>query len=355
VRARPDGVEERDLAVVLAEGWRIDAAALRYAAVGGGSYHWAVRDGEGRRWFVTIDDLGDKAWLGDGRPAVMAGLRSAMDTALKLRRDAGLEFVVAPVPGCGGATVQPLGRRHAMAVFAFLGGAAGRFGEVLPAPERAALVDMLAALHQSTPAVAAGAPRSAIGLPQREALDGALRDLGRPWRAGPFAEPVRTLLAGAADRIRSLLEMFDRLADAVRASEFVITHGEPHPGNVMRAGPRRLLIDWDTVGLGPPERDLWMVVSTTGEEARRYTDLTGRAVDPARLATYRLRWALDDISAFVGELRTGHRHTTDTEHAWLALKQTVEAATGPESPFLRVPAPTHRGARSTSSSSANNC
>ncbi|HJZ04125.1 MAG TPA: aminoglycoside phosphotransferase family protein, partial [Streptosporangiaceae bacterium] len=64
MRDRPAGLREHDLRLVLAEGWRIDAAALRYAAVGGGSYHWVVRDGAGRRWFVTADDLDDKAWLG---------------------------------------------------------------------------------------------------------------------------------------------------------------------------------------------------------------------------------------------------------------------------------------------------
>jgi spectinomycin phosphotransferase len=207
-----------------------------------------------------------------------------------------------------------------VAVFPFLRGTPGRFGQVLPAAERTTLVDMLAALHRSAPTGA----RAAIGLPRRADLDAALRDLGRPWRAGPLAEPTRALLAGAADQVRGLLASFDRLASPVRASEFVITHGEPHPGNVIRAGPQRLLIDWDTVGLGPPERDLWWVVSETGEEARRYADLTGRAVDPARLAMYRLRWALDDISIFVSLLRAEHRQTADTEHAWLALKQTMQ-------------------------------
>ena len=33
-----------------------------------------------------------------------------------------------------------------------------------------------------------------------------------------------------------------------------------------------------------PRRDLWMVVSETGEESRRYADVAGREVDPARLA-----------------------------------------------------------------------
>jgi spectinomycin phosphotransferase len=320
VRARPDGVSDDDVRLALAQGWQIDAAAMRYAAVGGGSYHWVAGDGAARRWFVTVDDLDDKAWLGKSRPAVMAGLRSAMNTALALRWEAGLEFVVAPVPGDDGATVRPVGPRHAVAVFPFLSGTPGRFGEARPASERAVLVDMLAALHRSPPA---GAPVAAIGLARRAALDAALQDLSQPWRAGPFAEPARTLLAEAAGQVRGLLEIFDRRVRTVRASEFVITHGEPHPGNVMRVGRRRMLIDWDTVGLAPPERDLWLVVTETGEEARQYTDLTGRAVDPARLALYRLRWALDDICAFVSRLRTEHRHTADTEHAWLALAETV--------------------------------
>ena len=324
MRARPDGVSEDDVSLALAQGWRIDAAAMRYAAVGGGSYHWVAGDGAARRWFVTVDDLDDKAWLGESRPAVMAGLRSAMNTALALRWEAGLEFVVAPVPGGSGETVRPAGPRHAVMVFPFLTGTPGRWGEVQPPAERAVLIDMLAALHQSAPA---GAPVAAIGLARREELDAALRDVEQPWRAGPFAEPARVLLAGAAGQIRHRLQNFDRLAGAVRASEFVITHGEPHPGNVMRVGSRRMLIDWDTAGLGPPERDLWWVVGETGEGSRRYADLTGRLVDPAGLALYRLRWALDDISAFVNRLRTEHRRTADTEHAWLALKQTVAGAT----------------------------
>jgi len=107
VRDRPAGLREHDLRLVLAEGWRIDVAALRYAPVGGGSYHWVVRDGAGRRWFVTADDLDDKAWLGHTRPEVMAGLRSAMETALALRRDAALDFVVAPACGPGRGAAGP--------------------------------------------------------------------------------------------------------------------------------------------------------------------------------------------------------------------------------------------------------
>jgi spectinomycin phosphotransferase len=317
VRDKLAGLGEGDLRLALAEGWRIDVAALRYAAVGAGSYHWAVRDGGGQRWFVTVDDLDDKAWLGDTRSAVMAGLRSALETTVALR-DAGLEFVVAPVPGCGGALVRPADTRYAVAVFPFVDGTPGRWGEPLPADERAVLTGMLAALHGAAPP--RSAEMAAIALARRADLHAALRDLDQPWRAGPFGEPARTLLAGASGQIRDALEIFDRLAGAVRPSEFVITHGEPHPGNVMRAGPQLMLIDWDTVGLGPPERDLWMVA---GQELGRYADLTGRAADPGLLAFYRLRWVVDDISAFVYQFRSAHGRTADAEHDWQALQETL--------------------------------
>jgi len=200
-------------------------------------------------------------------------------------------------------------------------------------------VVMLAALHRADPAAirlpGSGAlrlPRSGLGLSWRGELEEALRDLGRPWASGPFAEPARALLADAAGPVRRQLDVLDRQAAALAARPPVITHGEPHPGNVIRAaaglaggdaGPAAgglALIDWDTVALAPPERDLWMVATETGDELRRYTELTGRPVDPATLELYRVRWALDDISCFVRDLRAPHRRTPGTEHARQALE-----------------------------------
>jgi spectinomycin phosphotransferase len=326
VRDRPDGFGERELRLALAEGWQIRPVATRYAPVGGGSYHWVVRDDRGERWFATVDDLDVKAWLGDTRMMALAGLRRAMNTALALRRQAGLPFVLAPEPTSGGDTVRPAGVRHGVAVFRFACQPAGQFGQALSGSGRNELTDMLAALHRATPVVAAGAPVAAIGLPLRETLEAALGELSRPWPGGPFAEPARALLAGTAQQIGQLLLAFDQMAGAVAAREQVISHGEPHPGNILGTGRQRLLIDWDTVGLAPPERDLWMVADPAGHQVRRYTRLTGRAVDPAVLAWYRLRWALDDISAFVHQLRSGHRRTADAEHAWRSLRDTVMRA-----------------------------
>jgi spectinomycin phosphotransferase len=191
VRSWPLGVEEGELIVALADGWRIDAATAEYAAVG--SYHLVMRDGEGTRWFVTVDDLDRKDWLGETRTAAFEGLRTAMDTAAALQSQAALEFVVAPIPTLGGETLRPLGSKFAVGVFPFLSGAGGRFGDGISEEERAELVDMLAALHRST-SEPVGAALCQLGLPLRDALDAALDELEQPWPGGPFAERARALL-----------------------------------------------------------------------------------------------------------------------------------------------------------------
>jgi spectinomycin phosphotransferase len=136
------------------------------------------------------------------------------------------------------------------------------------------------------------------------------------------------LLATHAAGVVGLLETFDGLATrvATRNRDLVITHGEPHSGNLMRVAGKPVLVDWDTVALAPPERDLWMVATNTGEELALYTDATRRDIDPAALALYRLRWTLDDIAIYVELLRSPHAVTTDTEHAVLSLTRALEEA-----------------------------
>ena len=52
-----------------------------------------------------------------------------------------------------------------------------------------------------------------------------------------------------------LVTIFDRLAKFTRPAlaKLVITHGEPHPANIMTADGRLALIDWDTLALAAPE------------------------------------------------------------------------------------------------------
>ena len=290
MRALPDELGFDALIEPLRDGWRIDVAAAEYAPVGGGSYHWNVVDGAGERHFITVDDLDNKGWFGGTREGAFEGLVAAFDTAAALREH-GLEFVVAPHRTGDGLSLVRVSPRYTLSVFPFVDGAAGRFGEYTAA-ERAALGPMLAALHSAPVA----ARRLDLALPLRGALEQALAETERPWESGPLAERARALLTRNASVVEELLARYDRLGAAIPDDGWIVTHGEPHAGNLIDA---RFLVDWDTVALAPPERDLWM--------------LGGDASDAH--AFFRLRWDLADLASFTDKLRSPHTDNADTQKA----------------------------------------
>jgi spectinomycin phosphotransferase len=132
---------------------------MQYVPQGGGSYHWKLTGDDGQPHFVTVDDLDDKDWMGDTREAVFEGLRRALSTAAALRYGVGLEFVVAPVAARDGQLLRRLDARYTVSVFPFLAGRSHPFGPYADARLRDRALDMIAALHRSTPAVRGRAPR----------------------------------------------------------------------------------------------------------------------------------------------------------------------------------------------------
>ena len=148
-------------------------------------------------------------------------------------------------------------------------------------------------------------------------LEAAPRDLAQPWEGGPFAEPAREQLSAHADRVIRWLATFDRLGAQIAAAgqDWVITHGEPHACNLIDAGGRLLLIDWDTVALAPPERDLWML-GDSPQDFAQYVEAAQSQPDQVGFALYRLAWTLSDLAAFIATLRSSHRRTTDMRLPW---------------------------------------
>jgi spectinomycin phosphotransferase len=323
VRSTPPDLEPERLDTALAEGWRLHAASMEYLPVGGGSHHWAVTGADGLRHFVTVDDLDGKDWLGRTRETVSAGLRRALRTAAALRRQADLAFVVAPDPALDGEPLRRVDDRYTVSVFPFLAGHSYPFGPYRDEPLRGQALAMIAALHRSTPAVIGLAPVHVPGFTGRDELDAFLLEPERPWHGGPFSAGAHQLAAARAADIARLTAAFDRLADATAPARAdpVITHGEPHPGNVMRVDDHLVLIDWDTVALAAPERDIALIADGPAD-FDRYQQATGRTVDPAVIILYRLRWYLDDLSSAVQMFRNPHRDTADTRK-W-------RAALGPE-------------------------
>jgi len=79
---------------------------------------------------------------------------------------------------------------------------------------------------------------------------------------------------------------------------------------MMRTGDGLVLVDWDTVALAPPERDLWMLVHDTAGE----TTIPDHDHDAVEF--FRLTWDLKDLAERINLLRSPHQHTDDTAGAY---------------------------------------
>jgi spectinomycin phosphotransferase len=314
-------MRDSDVAAALARQWALTVQDLSYLPVGFGGYHWLAVDQTGSRWFVTVSDLA-APWVPD--------LPAAMQTAAWLAAQAGLGFVVAPVPTRAGQVVGSLDSRHALTLFPYLDVAPSSFEDPIDDGDRAAIIDMLARLHTAIPK-GIQVPTRPLQLANRQAIDQALASLGVPWTGGPYAEPGRDLLARYERPLRQAFARFDALLDRVREAggPSVITHGEPHPGNLLHRRTGLCLVDWDMTALARPERDLWWVISGD-RDAARYSWRTGWTVNQDALALYRLRWGLDDTAEFLSEIRGPHQQTADTLVSWTELEQTLKAITRSE-------------------------
>jgi spectinomycin phosphotransferase len=334
----PAGLVEADIVGGLADSWGLDIEGLRYIPKGFGSYHWLGQTPGGEAYFITVDDLDVKPWLGSERASTFEGLQAAYDTALILHEHARLQFVVSPVPGSGGRIARRMTPRFSLAAFPFVDGKAGEWGQPASQEDRDDLLQRLAELHRATPVVASRAPQRGVELPGRASLETALEEVGQPWTGGPFSEPARSKLAAHTEAVTEWLTAFDDLTARVSTAtaEPVITHGEPHPGNLIRFDTELLLVDWDTVALALPERDLWMLDDGSTESLASYSDATGRPVDDTAIHLYRLAWTLADVAAFIALFRSEHGTNDGSQKTWDAFTNSLGGT--PPQPYGPVPA-----------------
>jgi len=289
VYAEPPGFDRTLLAATLKRGWGIAAGELTYVPVGFGSHHYRA----GQRWWVNVDVTSRPAKLNRALRAVVA------------LAGTGLEFVHAPRPLTNGGCVAAMPGGYAVSVFELIDGQSYEYGE-FPDPQlRREVLAALDRLHAARPAVRPDPDN--LSIPCRGSVFDALH---RQWTSGPFGEPARALVAGAREHIQALLDRYDRLVPNVLGDKarWVVTHGEPHAGNVMRTPTGIKLIDWDTVRLAPPERDLWMIAPE------------GSHVDADAVELYRRWWQLSEICDYAAVLRATHTDDANTRIAWRELQ-----------------------------------
>lgn len=316
--APPGDVDEGALVDLLEQAWALAVRDREYLPVGFGSHHWGVTTGDGRRWFVTLDLLDPAA------PDLHAErLRSALTTAALLA-EGPLPQAVGPVRTVAGE-VLARAPSYAVALYPYLAGRAVDPDELAGEPLRGSRLDLLSRLHDATGAVAGVAEVDDLRVQGRAGLERALGELDGPWTGGPYGEGVRKLLRARAGELRQALRTYDARAARVRAgaSRWVVTHGEPHARNLLLVSGELVLVDWDTVRVAPPARDLWMADSGHGE-VEEYVARTGRAVPGEELELYRVHWELSEIALYATDLAGPHVADANTEVAWRELSSYLE-------------------------------
>ena len=324
---RPADVADDMLRDALMAGWNVAVTSLTYQAVGFGSHHWLASTADGDRLFVTVDDLAASVRsAADTADAVFARLERAFATALSLRRDAALDFVVAPVPAADGRVLARLAARYSLVVHPYVRHTyAGPDGAFTAGADRLAVLGQLIMLHGAR---AESPDEDDFAVPHVAELRAAMGQTGAPWRAGPYGLRARDLLAAHAADLTTLLAAYDGLAAKVARTRdrMVITHGEPNSANVLETPGGFVMVDWESVLLAPPERDLWALAETDPSILAAYAAGTGVAIDSDALALYRMWYDLAEIAGYISLFRDSHAETADTAESWRNLRHFLRPA-----------------------------
>lgn len=282
----PVGVDDADVLAAVRRHWAPAADAVRHLAVGFGAHHWcASRDGQ-PLVFVTLDVLGRRHDL------LSLGTTYAATDALLA---AGLGFVHANLE----PWVVPFGD-GALSATTWLD------GQRPVALDARATADALAALHAVEPPAGLREWRPLVPADLADEL--AVRVL-RPWDRGPLGERARTAIADRLDEIHRWVAAYHRLAEVARTRPWVATHGQPAVHNQLLTTDGLRLVDWESLLLAPPERDL----RTVG---------TG---DPAMLERFALEWRVDEVSLGADWCEAPHTGTTDDHEAHAGLLEELDA------------------------------
>ena len=258
------------------EHWLSAASGVQHLPVGFGAHHWVARAEDQPALFVTFDGLG---------PRHTAATLEGTYAAAAALCESGLEFVVPCLAsGLGGFTV-PLADGALSTT---------RWIEGWRPPGASAALGLVERLHATTP------PRPVVEwrplVPPSLADDLAAR-VTTTWSSGPMAEPARQAVAEHLDAIAGWTASYDRLTEVARTRTWVPTHGEPHERNLLQTTSAVFLVDWESLRLAPPERDLRILEPATG--------------DPEMLEMFDLEWRLDEIAQFAAWFEAPHTGTED--------------------------------------------
>lgn len=230
----------------LSELWSLQVSRIAYAPVGYGSYHWRATNSDGAELFVTAD----RAGAGDVAPLAYRVVRRLADI--------GLRFVRAPVRHRGSDVTWEVDGCW-ISVWPWLHGRTGSALYDRATDDLEATARSLRVLHDHGSITPEPGLVEDWAMAGRLSLFALLARKAEEWEEGPYTPEVQSRLSWNRASVLRQFRRYDDLVESVLVSdvELVITHGEPHAGNVVHTDEGLMLIDWDTLRWAPRERDLW--------------------------------------------------------------------------------------------------
>lgn len=284
-------------------------------------------EGEDSYGYIVVSETGEKYFA----KASTSVPNSRLHVASILRHKCDIQGVVAPLKTQEG-TLSVSWQDFRVALFPFIEGKSRwdlwKVGKDFTDTELSQTGALLAKIHGCPDTIASDNLTVAkYNLPSRHELHTVLE---APSKKTPSLNQYQKQLFEALTQHRSVvLDTLDRYDSLGRSAEalqtpFVITHGDPTPGNLILDHENRLhLIDWDGVCLGPPEKDL---VSFTGERfevvleqylTKRHNDVT---LHTDIFGFYIYEWTINEIRDYGTKILFKNKDAKQNEYDWESLQ-----------------------------------
>jgi spectinomycin phosphotransferase len=321
VIVKPASLPAERIGAAVRDEWGVEVATAVHLEVGAGAWHWRIGDDVGPAWFATVEAVR----TADERRRLLAAYEATSELALRL------PFVVPPVRTRDARLAVDVEPGLLLTLTPYLEGVAGP-GPPADDAERVDIAGLLGGLHRHPRPRHVPVWRPRIGWHShagREELERCLAS--GAWTGGPWSGPAERLLDDARSVLAAAIRRFLLLGAAVAGSvdRWVVTHGEPHTGNLIGTpdGPR--LVDWGTLRLAPRERDLRDALgSAEGDEPWfAYVEAGGRPepLSPDTLELFALEWHLSEIAEYAARFSRAHEDTADDRRCFADLETEVAA------------------------------
>lgn len=253
-----------------------------------------------------------------------AGQDAVLEAVDVIRSTCGLYQVVAALKNRSGTLSCEYGE-YVVSVFPFEEGSTA-FEAGLSDAALIQVASLLAAVHRCSELISGSAlPVETFDNPFEVPILNALSAVEALDRdANSFQRRLRQLLLAEREDILGILDTMRQLgvtAGGLNACH-ALTHGDPNLDNIIVDPSGGLhLVDWDDLGFGPPERDLFAALGERFDFFLRHYSaaFVGVRLREEIFAFYIHRWIVQEIADYSSRILFWNTEEAENEHAWKEL------------------------------------